>query len=256
MRFKPSVVLGALAVGSALYGAPSMTVSTRDYAAGAVVVEWAQYTLSTSGNVNVKSGANVSFSAGSSITLYPGFKVEAGGVFNATVAYNPPYNPGGYYNGITPTLALVGGDQQYGQVGQFNRLPLDIAIRNTAGTAPLVNAPVLVTVSSGGGWLSTTNDAGAVLVQTLQLTTDANGTVHVYFKQGDTASVTSKIQIIAGGQTWEFTTISYSSAGPGVISDTDGDLIPDTTEIALGMNAEQATRLTNTSAFGLMILLP
>ena len=71
------IPLSALAA-LGLYAEPSVTVASKDYVSGTVATEWAQYTLSTSGAVTVKTGANVSFSAGSSITLYPGFKIEAG----------------------------------------------------------------------------------------------------------------------------------------------------------------------------------
>lgn len=237
MHLSKFILAWAVVTASFLRAEPSVTVQNEDYISGTVANEWAQYTLDTSGNVTVKTGANVSFSAGSSITLYPGFKVEAGATFKASASYNPAYNPGGYYNAITPTLALIAGDQQYGQVGQFNLQPFDIAIWNTAGTAPLVNAPVLITVNSGGGWLSSTNGANAVLTKTLQLTTDADGTVHGYFQQGTTELVTSSIQVIAGTQNWQFTTFSYSTTGAN--ADTDGDGISNISETLLGMTSTQ-----------------
>lgn len=249
--FKTAVIFSVITLGSAR-AEPSVTVQSKIYASGTVVNEWAQYTLSTAGTVTVKNGANVSFSAGSGITLYPGFSVEAGGLFNATASYSPPYNPGGYYIGITPTLNLVSGDQQYGQVGQFNLLPFDIAIWNTAGTAPLVNAPVLITVNAGGGWLSLTNDANAVLTKTLNLTTDADGTIHAYYQQGTSVSVVSSIQVVAGNQTWQFTTTSYEANGTN--PDIDADGIYDTAEAALGLNSTQPTQTS--TALGLMVFTP
>lgn len=235
MRSVVSALFFAAAV-SAL-AEPYVTVEPCDYMTGTSTSEWAQYTLDTSGNVTVKNGANVSFGAGSRVTLRPGFKVEAGATFKSSVAYNPTYNPGGYYNTVMSTLTLIAGNQQYGQVGQFNSQPFDIAIWNQAGTAPLVNAPVLITVNSGGGWLSLTNDSNAVLSKTLKLTTDSDGTVHVYFQHGTTELVTSSIQVVAGSQTWEFTTFSYSTTGAN--ADTDGDGISNTAEALLGMNSTQ-----------------
>jgi hypothetical protein len=226
-----------------LHAEQSVTVASKDYLSGSVASEWAQYTLSTSGNVTVKTGANVNFNAGSSITLYPGFKVEAGSVFQAAVSYNPSYNPGGYYNGITPTIALIGGDQQYGQAGQFNLQRFDIVIWNTAGTAPLVNAPVLLTVNSGGGWISTTNDANAVLSKTLLLTTDIDGAIFGYYKQGTTDFVTSSIQVVAGGQSFQFTTYAYTTTTG---DDTDRDGISNTAETLAGLNSTQVAKQTTT----------
>lgn len=254
MTMHPSnkIALLAFAAASIVHAVPDVTVQNKDYISGTVAAEWAQYTLQTGGTVTVRNAADVSFSAGNSITLHPGFSVEAGGMFNAKASYNPAYNPGGYYNTITPTLALIAGDQQYGQVGQFNLLPFDIAIWNTAGTAPLVNAPVLLTVSYGGGWLSATNGANAVLTKSLQLTTDADGTVHGYYQQGTSVSVMSSIQAVAGSQTWHFTTFSYAANGTNPDSDSDG--IYDAAETALGLNS---TQLTQTStALGLMVFTP
>jgi chitodextrinase len=187
---------------------PSVTVSGKTYNTGAVVNEWAQYTLQTGGSVIVKDGANVAFSAGSQITLYPGFSVEPGGTFRATTSAIPSYNPGGYYTGFTPTLALLSGNQQYGTIGQFNLQPFDVAVWNAAGTAPLINAPVLLTVGIGGGWLSETNDTNAFLTKTLYLMTDGDGTVSAYYQQGSTVGVTSYIQVVAGTQILQFTTYS------------------------------------------------
>lgn len=231
---------------------PQVTIPSTTYNTGAVVNEWAQYTLDTYGNVTVKSGANVIFGAGGTIKLTNGFKVEPGGVFKARVSALPDYNPGGYYTGITPSLALVGGDQQYGQTGQFNLLPLDIAVWNQAGTAPLAGAPVLVTVSYGGGWIAETNGSGAVLVRTLHLTTDVDGTVRVYYQQGATESVTSSILVIAGGQTWQFTSHSYAAGGTN--PDTDNDGIFDSVEDALGLHTTQPTQIT--TVLGLSVFTP
>jgi len=252
MPHNNNIVFLALAVAGVVHAVPDITVQDKDYVSGTVMAECAQYTLQTGGAVTVRNSANISFSAGNSIALYPGFSVETGGVFNATISYNPSYNPGGYYNGITPTLALIAGDQQYGQVGQFNLLPFDIAIWNTTGTAPLVNAPVLLTVSYGGGWLSATNGVNAVLTKSLQLTTDVDGTVHGYYQQGTSVSVMSSIQVVAGSQTWQFTTFSYAANGTNPDSDSDG--IFDTAEAALGLNSTQPTQTS--TALGLMVFTP
>lgn len=237
-------VLSLLAVG--VRAESSVNIATKDYLPGAPIAEWAQYTITTSGNVTVQNGANVSFGAGNSIRLAPGFKVERGGTFKALVAATPAYNPGGYYNGIIPTLALIAGDQQYGQVGQFNLLPFDIAIWNEAGTAPLVNAPVLLTVSYGGGMLSKFNgiNGPVVLTTNLTLTTDLDGTVHGYYQQGPYELIASGIQVVAGTRKWEFTTYSYSTTGPN--ADTDGDGISNAAEAVLGLNTTQPAQASTT----------
>lgn len=248
------VILAFLATALLAHAESQIIVQSKDYTSGTSQTEWAAYTIDTAGTVVVRSGANIDFSAGSRIVLKPGFKVESGGLFRAKLAAIPEYNPGGYYNGITPTLALIAGDQQYGQIGQFNLLPFDIAIWNTAGTAPLVNAPVLLTVNSGGGWLSATNGSGAVLTKTLQLTTDGDGTVHGYYQQGSTEFVVSSIQVVAGNQTWQFTSYSYAISGAN--ADTDADGISDAAETALGLNSTQITQTTPAATFGLSVFTP
>lgn len=221
---------------------PSLYISGKEYPSGPAVGEWAQYTITTSGNVTVKNGANVNFGAGESIKLTSGFKVEKGGTFKVLVASASSYNPGGYYNGITPTLALIAGDQQYGQIGQFNLLPFDIAIWNAAGTAPLVNAPVLLTVSYGGGMLSKFNGVNGpvVLTKNLTLTTDVDGTVKGYYQHGPYELISSSIQVVAGTRKWQFSTCSYSTTGPN--ADTDGDGVSNASETVLGMNTTQTAQ--------------
>lgn len=247
-----STLFFAVIAGSLAHAEPYVTVQPQDYTAGTVINEWAQYTLDTSGNVTVKNGANVGFSAGNRIMLYPGFTAEAGATFKASASYDPAYNPGGYYDTITPTLTVIAGDQQYGEVGQFNLQPFDLAIWNESSTGPLVNVPVLITVNYGGGWLSATNDANAVLSKTLLLNTDIDGTVRVYFKQGATELVTSRIKVVAGSQNWQFTSFSYSTTGAN--ADTDGDGISNTGEALLGTTSTQPAQPSTLP--GLVVFTP
>jgi hypothetical protein len=182
--------------------------------------------------VTVKSGASVSFVTGEAIYLQPGFKVEAGGVFHAGIQALPVYDPGSYYNGATPALIPLAGQGQQGWSGQFALTPFEIAVWNLAGTAPYAGAPVLITVDEGSGYLAASGDAGAVLVKSLELTTDAEGVVRAFFKYGSTDSV-NVIRVIAGGSSFFYTATSYVDA--------DGDLLADSWEIAfLGGNLGQA----------------
>jgi hypothetical protein len=203
--------LGCILTASiSLNAEPDTTISGKTYNSGSVDNEWAQYTLQTGGTVTVKDGADVKFSAGNQITLYPGFSVQPGGVFKATVSTSPSYDPGSYYNGTTPTLVIISGDQQYGIISHFNPAPFDIAVFNSSETNPMANAPVLLTVSIGGGWLAATNDTNAVLSKSLKLTTDSDGTVTAYYKHGPTADVTSYIRAVAGPATLQIESYSTS----------------------------------------------
>jgi chitodextrinase len=111
---------------------------------------------------------------------------------------------------VAPTVTLLSGDQQTGLINQFNAAPFYVAVWNSAGTAPLVGKSVAFNVTSGGGQLSATHDANATLSTSLNLTTDAYGTVNAYYKQGGTPSVTSYIQAASGGASVQITTYSMA----------------------------------------------
>jgi hypothetical protein len=242
MKLSPALLLLTALLPAALHAEPSVAIVNKDYIAGTVASEWAQYTITTSGNVTVRNTANIRFAAGNSIKLGPGFKIERGGTFNASVSSSPSFSPGGFYTGVVPLLAVIGGDQQYGLVGQFNLQAFDIAIWNQAGTGPLVGAPVLLTVSYGGGWLSATNGTNAVLTKNLTLTTDNLGTVQGFYQHGPYDQVTSTIRVVAGTRSWEFTTYSYALNTTG--TDTDGDGISNVSETLLNLTSTQPAQLS------------
>lgn len=124
-----------------------------------------------------------------------------------------------YYNGATPTVSLLGGDNQYTYVSEFNAVPFDVAIWNTAGTEPLVNAPVSFSVTQGGGVLAaTTNSTTSSL---LRLYTDADGTVQLFYKQPSSANIVSHILMTAGAAQLTLTSTSVSAG------DSDSNGLPD-----------------------------
>lgn len=88
-------------------------------------------------------------------------------------------DPQDYYNGITPFITLVDGDQQQVMPDRFTLDPLKVQVCN-AQNAPLVNAPVEFKITRGAGRLSTVRygaSAGTVLVRT-----DAQGYAEIYLK--------------------------------------------------------------------------
>ena len=89
-------------------------------------------------------------------------------------------DPLDYYNGVSPSLAIVSGDNQWGYTNAFLTQPLVMAVTGTNGL-PLGNAPVLFEVVSGGGALSVTSTGTPVFAQ-LFLRTGSNGQAHVSFQ--------------------------------------------------------------------------
>lgn len=248
-----SIAPFAIAFATTLgHAEPSLIIQNKEYQSGAVINEWAQYTIDTSGSVTIKPGADVSFSAGSSIKLLPGFKVEPGAFFSATVNLVSGYNPGGYYDTLNVEIGVVGGDGFYGSINQFNLQPFDLIILDSVTHQPLVHAPVLLTINYGGGWLSATNGSNPNLMKTLRLVTDQDGTVQGYYMQGTTPGVLSSIEVVAGGASRSLATFSYDPAAGA--ADTDQDGIADTVELLLGLNPNQPT--SQSTGLGLKVLTP
>jgi hypothetical protein len=132
---------------------------------------------------------------------------------------------------------ITQGNNSFGVNGTFNGQPIILAVRTAAG-APYINAPVKITVGSGG--LSLSNAANATTSTTLTLNTDANGNVQFYFKQPDQSSATTTVQVISGASLTNLTSYAYSAAEAA--NDTDGDGIPNSVETSIGTNASQAAQ--------------
>ena len=137
--------------------------------------------------------------------------------------------PNDYYNGVAPTLVIVGGDGQTGDAGRFNADPFDLAVWSADGLRPRVNAPVTFTVEEGGGGLALESIPSDPDSPTLDLRTDPDGTVQVFYRHPDQVGVESAVTATAGLSGVIFFTLSEEAP-----YDTDGDGLPDTVEDAIG----------------------
>lgn len=140
---------------------------------------------------------------------------------DATTDPDDPY-PADYYNNAAPSIVVIGGNNQTTAAGQFNNAPFDLAIATNPGSQLLVNAPVTLTVVTGGGSLATSNLPSATLSSTLSLLTDAAGTVRSYYKQPFSAGVSSQIKVMAGQS--QLFLASTSSTAPNT-PPTPGNLV-------------------------------
>ena len=137
-------------------------------------------------------------------------------------------DPADFYNGQTPLLAILSGNNQAGAAGAFNAQPF-VVTASTADGTPLANAPVAFTVQSGGGQLALTNAGTPLLSATLSLVTDPAGLAQVYFQQPGTGNILSTIQVAAGAAQAVFA--STSSANGNGSTDVDGNGLPDAWEM-------------------------
>ncbi|HEY5791804.1 MAG TPA: LamG-like jellyroll fold domain-containing protein, partial [Chthoniobacterales bacterium] len=110
--------------------------------------------------------------------------------------YQEGSDPTDYYNGQTPGVAALGGNNQSGPLSAFLTYPFTVKVSDSAGN-PLKNAPVTFTMSQGAGKLALANTAESALVDTLSLRTDGQGLAQVYYRGADQAEVAA-IQAVAG----------------------------------------------------------
>lgn len=226
-------------------------ISNQTFGTGTSSATWANYTIESTGTTTVQSGADVRWSAGEGILIGLGFSVQAGATFSAKITAIPTYDLGGYYGSTSPFLAPLSNTLIYGLAGGYNAVPFDLAIWDESGVSPLVNAPVLVYVENGTGGLAVSTGATPPLPQSLQLTTDQDGTVRFYYYQPATAGLVGRIRVVAGTRSYVFTTQSYAQA-PGFV-DQDGDGLSDTAEVAMGTDPMVGATQTAPADLGLVI---
>jgi alpha-tubulin suppressor-like RCC1 family protein len=130
-------------------------------------------------------------------------------------------DPYDFFNGATPLIQIVGGDNQQSDPETFAPEPLSIRVFNANGQ-PLTNAPVTFSVRRSWGELARAN-GGALQGYNLTLRTDANGSASVYYMfppvAEDTSVVTATTGVSSNSVTVSFTETTTNPPPPNPPTD-------------------------------------
>jgi len=110
-------------------------------------------------------------------------------------AFQQHANPVDFYDGSTPVLTIVSGNDQQSRPGTVVSVPLVVRLTDSAGN-PLVYAPVRFSVEAGGGGL--VDAVGGQASPFRDARTAADGTTGLLYLQPASANVTSHITASAG----------------------------------------------------------
>lgn len=151
---------------------------------------------------------------------------EDGDDFTNLQEYENRSNPNNYYSQpdgqggsvtITPTITIISGNNQIGNTEEYLADALKVEVRNSANNALLPHAPVVFTVTSGGGGLAeqsgSETPSETLTVSAGDENTGTNGIAQGYYKQGDGAESTISAQ---GGTSAVVTFTSRSIANDGL----------------------------------------
>lgn len=114
------------------------------------------------------------------------------------------------------TVGILNGDRQAAEPGRFNPIPFDLAVWDASGTHPLIDAPVTFTIRSGNGLLAVSNLGAPLLVTSLTVNTDQDGTAKAYYQHPPFPGIVSEIKATAGGKDVIFQSTSLGAALVGV----------------------------------------
>ena len=131
--------------------------------------------------------------------ILPGSDSDNDGLTNLQ-EYEQKSDPTNYYSQgsatIVPVITIAGGNNQTGAPDAYVANPLQVEVRNSSGNAPLNNAPVVFSVTTGGGFSVTAGNP--TTSSPLTVRTDSNGIAGIYFKQGAGVQVSSIVTAQAG----------------------------------------------------------
>ena len=104
-------------------------------------------------------------------------------------------DPTDYFNGTTPLIEMVSGNNQFGDPGTFLTQPFKVRVRG-ASNQLLVNAPVTFSISSGSGGLALT--PGGPQQPSIVARTNASGETIIYHVLPDAAGTSTRTTASAG----------------------------------------------------------
>jgi|GEM_PF-1588796 len=157
--------------------------------------------------------------------------------------YQQGSNPNDFYNGSTPRLEIVSGNNQSGEPNSFVPEALKVRVKDSFGISPLVNAPVAFAVVNPAlsHALSFASSGAPVTFKSVTLRTDSQGIatlenafpLDLYYRL-PTALGNSKVRATAGEQVlpleFNFTVLEDSDSGEipnpvntGGVPSTDAD---------------------------------
>jgi alpha-tubulin suppressor-like RCC1 family protein len=152
--------------------------------------------------------------------------------------------PDDYYNGQTPLIMILGGNNQTGPAGTFLPQPLLIQVGDRTTGSPLVNAPVTFSTVAASKGVLAASPSSSQLLTAMNLCTDAQGQAQVYYKLGDAAGV-QQVKVGAGRAQASFSEILVSlpdwwqlqyfgQTGVDANGDSDGDGVSNFQEYLAG----------------------
>ncbi len=139
-----------------------------------------------------------------------------------------------YFNGQTPVITIVGGNNQTSQIGTYVPSPLQVLVQ--VGGVAKVNAPVTFNVTLGGGALALTTQSSDYYTQ-LTVRTNASGQAQLEFRQPEVTE-TSQIHVTSGG-----VSVDFSESAGGFVADP-------TLSIAGGTYTTQQSVMVSSSTAG------
>jgi alpha-tubulin suppressor-like RCC1 family protein len=103
-------------------------------------------------------------------------------------------DPTDYFNGATPAIEIVSGNNQFGDAGTIAAQPLSVRVKVSDGQVAR-NAPVKFSVTSGAGELLSGEGSRA---EEMTVRTGTEGTANVQFAFGELGGISSRVSALAG----------------------------------------------------------